>query len=204
MLHVITRENRHLYTQRLKEMFRLRYRIFVEEQKWSLPCTYPYEMDQFDTEDAVYFIYIDESDEIQGSMRLLPTTKPHLMTDVFPELCSGPPPSSDDIYESSRGSVRSEHREAGRIWSTIVAGSYEFCLISGINQISFVVDMKLFSAWLAKGADINPLGPPCEINGSVCVAALREVSTEALALKRRDAQISGPALTYIRDLERAA
>ena len=204
MLHVITRENRHLYTQRLEEMFRLRYRIFVEEQKWDLPCSYPYEMDEFDTEDAIYFIYIDETDEIQGSMRLLPTTGPHLMTDVFPEMCSGIPPSSVNIFESSRGSVRKEHRKAGYIWSMILAGSFEYCLISGISQLSFVIDMKLFSAWLAKGDDIDPLGPPCEINGNTCVAALRSVTTDALSIVRQTAQIRGPALTYIRDVERAA
>lgn len=204
MLHAITRENRHLYTKRLNEMYRLRYRIFVEEQKWDLPCSYPLEKDQFDTEDAIYFVYIAENDRIEGSLRFLPTTSSNLLSDVFPQLCSGGCPSASDILESSRGSVNRQHPDADKIWASIVAGSYEYCLLSGINKLSFIVDMKLFSSWIGRGADVTPLGPPAEINGSMCVAAIRDVTMEALITTRDSVNLKGPVLIYNRDLERAA
>ncbi len=86
MIHVVTRENRHLYTSRLEEYFRVRHEIYVEERKWEeLRRPDGLERDQFDTDDATYLMAIDR-DRVVGGVRLVPTDRPTLLSDVFPYL----------------------------------------------------------------------------------------------------------------------
>lgn len=80
-----------------------RYEVFVELLKWDLDTPEGIERDQFDREDTVYVIARDDDGRINGCARLLPTTKPYLLGDVFPELLNGQePPSSPEVWELSR------------------------------------------------------------------------------------------------------
>lgn len=204
MLHVVTRENRHLYTQRLDEMFRLRYEVFIEECGWNLPCEAPYEIDQFDVDEAIYFLYFDKDNEVAASFRILPTTGPHLMSEVFPHLCSEGPPTGGHIYEGTRAAVRRKHRKAGVVWQSMMAGIYEYCLLCNIDQLTGVFDLPVFLDRIRKGVDFRPLGPPTEVDGDMCVALYRPVTVEGLQAIRDQLGLTGPMLTYIRELEHAA
>lgn len=94
----------------LADIFAYRYRIFVELLGWSIPgCTQGCEMDQFDTENTIYVYARNDKGNICAHARLLPTDKPYLLADVFPELMpdpSCPPPRSEKIWELSRYSTR--------------------------------------------------------------------------------------------------
>jgi acyl homoserine lactone synthase len=61
-----------------------RHQIFVEHLGWSLPmadaCV---ERDQYDRDDTVYVIAQDEAASICGCARLLPTTRPYLLKELF-------------------------------------------------------------------------------------------------------------------------
>lgn len=84
---------------------RYRYRIFVEQLGWDLPvvdgCL---ERDQFDRSDTVYVIARDEDGSICGCARLLPTTRPYLLKELFPFLLAEPmqPPEEAGVWELSR------------------------------------------------------------------------------------------------------
>lgn len=203
MLHVVTLENRHLYQKRLDEMFRLRYDVFIEERKWNLPCEAPYERDQFDNDDAIYFLYFD-NDEVAATFRILPTTVPHLMSEVFPHLCSEAIPVGERIYEATRAAVRKKYRKDGIVWQSMMAGVYEYCLLSDIDRLTAIFDLPVFLARLESGVDFRPLGPPTVIDGEPCIACYRPVSVEGLQFIRRQLGLKGPMLTYIRDLDKAA
>lgn len=80
-----------------------RHEIFVELLGWELNTPKGIEQDQFDRQDTVYVIARNSENRINGCARLLPTTKPYLLKEVFPELLNGlTPPSSSDIWELSR------------------------------------------------------------------------------------------------------
>lgn len=80
-----------------------RYRVFVEMLGWELQCEPGFEADQFDRKDTVYVVAHDENSDIIGLGRLLPTTSPYLLGDVFPDLLNGAaPPCSPDVWELSR------------------------------------------------------------------------------------------------------
>ena len=79
-----------------------RRRVFVERLGWALNVTNGSETDQFDRAGTVYVI-AREAGRIIGCARLLPTTGPYLLADVFPELLHGQPaPCSPQVWELSR------------------------------------------------------------------------------------------------------
>ena len=86
-VHVITDANKAAYAAELDQLFRIRHRIYVEEKKWREPSDDGRETDQFDTEHAVHLVGIRNGQIIAGS-RFIPTTQPHLLSEVFPHLCT--------------------------------------------------------------------------------------------------------------------
>ena len=101
----------------LRAMYRARKEVFVDLLKWDLPVLAgEFEIDQFDGEDAVYLISAAEDGEHFGSIRLLPTDRPHLLGSIFPHLCDGPPPSGADIWEITRGCLSPRLRAAASLY----------------------------------------------------------------------------------------
>lgn len=204
MLHVVTLENRHLYVNRLDEMFRLRYDVFIEERGWNLDCEAPYERDQFDNDDAIYFLYFENDREIAATFRILPTTRPHLMSEVFSYLCPEGVPVGERIFEATRAAVRKNYRKDGIAWQSMMAGIYEYCLLSNIDELTAIFDLPVFLARLKSGVDFRALGPPTEVDGDMCIACYRPVTIEGLQAIRQQLDLKGPMLTWIRELDCAA
>jgi acyl homoserine lactone synthase len=64
-----------------------RHEIFVKQLGWRLPMADDeFERDQYDRDDTVYVVGREESGSICGCARLLPTTQPYLLKDLFPFL----------------------------------------------------------------------------------------------------------------------
>ena len=57
------------------------------------------EMDIFDSLDPAYVVSLDQDGHVVGCMRLLQTTGPHMLADVFADILEGEPPlrSSADL-----------------------------------------------------------------------------------------------------------
>jgi len=80
-----------------------RHQVFVEQLGWQLSAQDGVESDQFDRPDTVYVAIEDHEGQIAGCARLLPTTRPYLLAEVFPELLNGlSPPSDPAVWELSR------------------------------------------------------------------------------------------------------
>lgn len=80
-----------------------RHKVFVEQLGWGLQTQDGAELDQFDRPDTVYVVAQDDEGYVSGCARLLPTTRPYLLGEVFPQLLNGLlPPCSPDIWELSR------------------------------------------------------------------------------------------------------
>lgn len=71
---------------------RYRHEVFVQRLAWNLQTPDGEEIDQFDREDTVYVVAQDAAGQIAGCGRLLPTTRPYLLGDVFAQLLNGAPP----------------------------------------------------------------------------------------------------------------
>ena len=102
-MDVISGTTRLLSSELYEQLSRYRYQVFIDMLGWELPTRNGLERDQFDHDDTVHVIVRNDQGAISGYGRLLPTSQPYLLGDVFPQLLNGlPPPSSQDIWELSR------------------------------------------------------------------------------------------------------
>jgi acyl homoserine lactone synthase len=82
---------------------RYRRKVFVDRLGWPLRSDGEIEMDEFDGPNAVYVSSQDEHGHLNGVARLLPTTIPYLLKEVFPSLWYGSDlPHSPETWELSR------------------------------------------------------------------------------------------------------
>jgi acyl homoserine lactone synthase len=83
-----------------------RKKIFVDRLGWKLKTLNGMEFDQFDRPDTIYVASVDKNEQVNGCARLLPTNRPYLLGEVFPQLLVGKSaPCSPKIWELSRFAV---------------------------------------------------------------------------------------------------
>src|SRR5947209_11257592 len=103
MAVLITKENANLHRDLIEEVYRFRHRFFVEHMRWeNLRRPDGREIDSFDGPDAVHIVHKDDTGVFIYT-RLLPTTGPHLLQDVYPEILQGNvAPQGPDVWEWTR------------------------------------------------------------------------------------------------------
>lgn len=102
-MHFVSGVSSSLKPDLISGMARYRHEVFVKKLGWQLQCENGLEYDQFDRDDTVYVVARNDAQEIIGTARLLPTTQPYLLGEVFPQLLNGlAVPASADIWELSR------------------------------------------------------------------------------------------------------
>jgi acyl-homoserine lactone synthase len=196
MIHVITGANRHRYEAELLAHFRLRHEIYVVERNWAdLARADGLERDQFDDEHAAYILAIDNGQVIGGS-RLVPTTRPHLLSEVFPYLASVRGlPIGGDIYEWTRMFVVKSRREGrtmgGVTRGMVICGMLEYCLDNGITGLTAVIEMFWLPLFHAMGWNLMPLGLPELINGEWSIAVKMTINEDTLSSTRKFHGITG-------------
>jgi acyl homoserine lactone synthase len=130
----------------LQEVYRLRDKVFRERLAWDVTSQDGCERDWYDDFCPVYLIANDDDGHVEGCWRLLPTTGPYMLRDVFPVLLDGhPAPSAEDVWEISRFAV--SPRDAGysslgalhRITTEMLVALLLFC-----QQIG---NVKAVSGW---------------------------------------------------------
>lgn len=204
MLHVVSAENRELYAPQVEESFRIRHRIYVKERGWhDLDRPDEREVDQFDNDDAIYLLALDEnSGRVLGGSRLVPSLKPHLMSEVFPQLASTRElPRAPDVFEWTRYYVIAERREPHAISDiscTILCGVQEYCLENGIAQLSIVTEPFWITRFLDLGWRPRPLGLGIRWQGMDVIGITVEISESALQQTRNVRGFTEPVLIHRR------
>lgn len=205
MIHVIDAGNRHLYGAELEQHYQIRHQIYVGERKWmALERPDGREVDQFDNADATYLLAI-ENGRVIGGTRLVPTTCPHLMADVFPFLADvrGLQRGSD-IVEWTRIFVVPERRGTdSKVLHTVLAGMFEYCLANDIAAITVVMETWWMPRFLELGWEVRPLGLPTMIEGMNCVGTIITVSEDAYRRTLAFKDIEAPVILSRRDAKRA-
>lgn len=198
MVHIITSANRHLYGPEIEDMLRLRYRVAVEELNWSLPFDPKgIDRDDFDQADTIYFLDYSPSGELIATARLNPTTSPHLMSEVFEDLCNFTGvPVGEDIYEYSRFLVQKRgvpRRVNLAAQARISIAVVEYCLAAGIKHLSWVSYKRSYPLALRMWVS-RPLGIPkfFEEDNAEYIAAISDMTEESLSKTRNLAKIHSP------------
>ena len=118
-----------------------------------------------------------------GGSRLIPSTRPHLLGEVFPHLAERGVPRRPDVFEWTRIFVAREHRGGGfggRALGEILSGIFEFALEEGISAITAVGEMWWTPRFLEMGWKVEPLGLPSVIAGEPCAAFQFQVDEDVL------------------------
>ncbi|MDR3467118.1 MAG: acyl-homoserine-lactone synthase [Xanthobacteraceae bacterium] len=186
MIRVIDRSNRDRFRRTLDQQFRMRRDVFVTERGWKDFDRGAYEMDQYDTEDAVYLVSLDAHDAVIGGMRLYPTLKPHLMSETFAHMVDGPIPQRSDIMELTRFALAA-HARHSHTYCELFLGLLEYGLGEGLSGTMALMRTLRIPVIQNLGMTVRPLGLPQDIDGEAQTAVLIEMNEDSLARVRRSA-----------------
>jgi len=194
MIHIVTAENIHRYQTEMEQAYRLRHQVFVDERKWEdLRKSDGREIDQFDNKHALHMLYTRDG-EVLGYQRMLPTTTPHLLSDVMPHLCDGERPVGANIWEWTRYCVKPGYRDRGRtlspIGNALLSGIVEWGLRSGVDRIIIQMDPIWMLRLVQLRFRVNPLGFPQNVgtgDAIAVVAAFNKTTLDRLQEMRGNA-----------------
>lgn len=159
-----------LYTQ----VAHYRHKVFIEMLGWELETRNGEELDQFDRPDTLYVVSQDDDGKVNGCARLLPTSQPYLLGEIFPQLMNGAEvPCSDEIWELSRfASVDFNSRTtsalsqfSSEITTELLKESIAFAAANGAKRLITVSPIGIERLLRRMGIRAHRAGPPMIING---------------------------------------
>ena len=182
-------------------MHEIRKRTFHDRLNWQVRTLRSWEIDEFDALDPLYLISIGPNDNVRGALRLLPTTGPNMLADVFPELLpDGMRIESATVWESSRFSVdqeaaaeRSENL-LNRTTGELLIGIVEVGLIAGLTEVVSVYDAMFARILKRANCPAELIGKPARIGKVMGYAALFEISERMLENLRKASGIDEPVI----------
>lgn len=168
MIKIITAHNIANHAELMEKVWRFRHVQFVERLGWrGLASGDGREIDQFDTNDAIHLV-VEKNDAVIGYSRLLRTSGPHLLSDIYPEIMGGRAwPRHDAIYEWTRCISDANAGRLGNVQAShmLITGVLEFCLAAGISGLVVETHPKLV-AWMREtGYEVEVLQEPQVLNG---------------------------------------
>lgn len=209
MIYIVSQENRRRFHHLLTEMHRQRKQVFIDKMNWPLEESAGLEIDAYDRSDAIYLIEAGTPvSDVRVSARLLPTARPHLLSELFSDLCEGPMPAGANVWEATRfcpapntpaGAPRRE------MLGRMIAGIIETALLFGIEQVTYVADAALAPMALKVGWDVRALGAPRGKGRHRIQAFVANIDGAGLKRVREAFLISAPLTRFApADLARAA
>ena len=205
MILTIESHNRHHFPDLIDQMFRMRAEVFSGRLGWDVAVTNGREIDRFDDEDPAYLLSINEATgALQGAVRLLPTTGPNMLRDVFAILVSGGAPESPLIWESSRFAINPQvfagddrtnaNHRVNSLTLELLCGIVEVCQKSGIDHIVSVFDARMARIFRAVDCPYDEIGTPTRIGKIMTYAALFEMSDKMWTRLARVGGFDAPVL----------
>lgn len=203
MLKIVEGSFASRFPREMDAMFRNRAQIFSERLRWDVSVKDGRERDNFDDANALYLVSVDPStDEYRGSVRLLPTTGPNMLRDVFPFLLEKDEyVESPTIWEISRICAASGERQPERtktgfnlVLGELIVGIVEVGLMAGLTQIVAVFDSRIYRVVKAAGCNPQLIGRPQRIGETMSYVGVFDTGNSPLQAIRRAVGIDGPVL----------
>ena len=207
MIDCVSCPTAHLFGDAIASQHRLRYRIFIERQKWELPTYEGMEFDNYDTPATTYFIWRDGRGEARGVARVKPTVCPYMLEQVFPHMIAAEaPPKDPKVWEGSRIGVDRDLPTAQRqrVLGELFCAYLEFGLRQGIERYLILMPLYMLRKLTSVGWPTSLVGPVETIDRMEVAAASIAVSPSILKSVREKMQVPGPILRTAEDLVRPA
>jgi N-acyl-L-homoserine lactone synthetase len=167
MMYLIRGRDAHKFPMLIDEMFQLRARVFGRRLGWNVEIADGREKDKYDRLDPLYALAVDEDSQVIGTFRLLRTTGPHMLAEVFRDLTpESPPVPSPFIWESTRFCVDTGLAKArgknglGEITGILLSSLLEIGVYAGLTHILTVIDVRMERILRRAGCPIDRLAPP--------------------------------------------
>ncbi|RJG39923.1 acyl-homoserine-lactone synthase [Mesorhizobium sp. DCY119] len=191
----------HKHTELLDQSFRLRKRVFADRLGWDVSVSGHRERDRYDELHPAYLLWCDEDRrQLYGSVRLMPTTGPTLLYDVFretfPDVCDLIAPG---IWEGTRMCIDEDAIDQDfpgmrpdRAFCLLLLALCEAALANGINTMISNYEPHMRRVYQKAGAELDELGRSDGYGRHpVCCGAF-EVSHRVLGAMRDKLQVDGP------------
>lgn len=197
MILVVDAGNRSQFATDLAAMHRQRKAVFVDRVGWKLPVVAGQEIDRYDLkEDTMYLLAKDEpSGPLLASARLLTTTGPHLMGELYSASYHPILPSGPTVWEISRyctaPGLGGRSRRLGLLWQ-VICGSMETAMEYGIYQVIFAANRALLPHALDCGWRAKTIGPTMRDGSDEVTAVVAKVTMEGLRNVRERHSIPVP------------
>lgn len=189
------------YTQLLDQSYRLRKKIFADRLGWAVSVAGPYERDGYDQLNPAYLFWCDENrTQLYGSIRLMPTTGPTLLYDVFretfPETCDL---SAPGIWEGTRMCVDEEaidrdfvNVRADRAFCLLLLALCEVALDKGIHTLISNYEPHMGRVYARAGAEFDEVGRADGYGKFAVCCGVFEVSSRVRDQMRQKLQVDEP------------
>lgn len=189
MIIIVNAENRSLFGADLVQMCRQRKAVFVDAAGWKIPVLGDMEMDAYDRRDTIYLLAKHRPDgQVLASVRLLTTTGPHLMCELFNAAERERMPRGATVWEASRfctaPGVWGRDRRHALLWE-IICGVIETGLLYGIDEVIFAANGALLPLALNCGWEARTLGPRLHGDEDEVTAAAAAITTVGLREMRQ-------------------
>lgn len=199
MIFVVTAENRQLFEADLIAMHRQRKTLFVDGLGWRIPVIADLEIDDYDGEDTMYLLGKSISGgELLVSARLLPTVRPHLMSELFPEAGLSAFPRGPTVWEVSRFCTAPwlPRRARVQLVFEVVCGVMETALLFGVDQVVFAVNSALLPLTLQCGWQAEKLSMTIGDQGDEVTVVAASITPEGLRCVRQRCAIATPVTRF--------
>lgn len=201
MYLLVKADEYHKYGDLLDQSFRLRKRIFADRLGWSVPVSGPWERDRYDDHDPAYLLWCDDNfKRLYGSVRLMPTTGPTLLYDVFrdtfPVECSL---IASGIWEGTRLCIDDEalrrhlpDLSPRHAFFRLLLALCEVALDNGIDTVIANYEPHMRSIYRRAGVSFKELGCAEGFGRSSVCCGMFEVSLRVLFEMRQRINITVP------------
>ena len=170
-------------------MYRLRARIFHDRLGWDVRVEAGREHDWFDLIGPYYLVAHDGARNALGCCRLLPSTGPNMLRDVFPALVEGRAvPVAESIWEISRFAIDPACAGDGYGFGPLAAGllgrMIRFADELAASEVVGVTTVAVERMLRHMGLDVLRLGTPKRIGRVMSLAFSIPVDSANLAVAR--------------------
>lgn len=216
MIDCLTNSDRMTRSQDILEMHRLRCRVFKGRLDWDVEVRDGLECDRFDCLDPIYLLAFDDNERLVGTWRMLPTTGPYMLRDIFPQLLGDmPAPCDARTWEGSRFAIDAAAAARGlrdrdglsavsRVTSEIFCAVVELCMAFGVEEVVTVYDARIARLLPRIGCEPTWRSEAHRIGKTITMAGRFEISDRVLARIRERGGIEGSVLRHAPMLKRRA
>jgi acyl homoserine lactone synthase len=177
----------------MEAMFRARASVFHERLGWNVSVQNGVEIDKFDMLNPLYLVSVDSGGHPKGSMRLLPTSGPNMLSECFGTFFDDSVDiSSATIWECTRfcvhpGGTAVDVSKTGVMRTTweLMLGLCEVGLLAGLTHIQGVYSESMIGIYKRTRWSPVPIARSERLGSMPVFVGLWDVSEQTLDHMRR-------------------